>query len=140
MAMKRLLNVAAVIEAATGGALMIHPPLLSQLLLGADVSGAGIALGRVAGFALLSLGLACWPGPESAAVNSPALRALLTYNLLATIYLAYLGIDGRLVGSLLWPAVVIHAVLTLLLGRAWLATVRVEQVNDNEWRSARDER
>jgi hypothetical protein len=45
--------VAAVIEAATGLALMIHPPLLSHLLLGEGVSGAGMALGRIAGFALL---------------------------------------------------------------------------------------
>ena len=126
--MNKLLHVAAAIEAATGLALIIDPPILSQLLLGDGVSGAGMALGRVAGFALLSLGLACWPGPESAGANAPALRALLTYNLLATLYLAYMGIGGRLVGSLLWPAVVIHAVLTLLLARAWRAAVGVERV------------
>ena len=126
--MKRLLGLAAVLETATGLALIIHPPLLSHLLLGEGVSGAGIALGRVAGFALLGLGLACWPGLESAGVNTPALRALLTYNLLVTLYLAYLGIDSRLVGSLLWPAVVIHAVLTLLLARAWRAPVGVERM------------
>jgi hypothetical protein len=130
MAMKKLLDVAAVIEAATGLALMIHPPLVTRLLLGDGVSGVGVALGRVAGFALLSLGLACWPGRESAAGDSPALRALLTYNLLTTLYLGYLGIVGQSVGSLLWPAVAIHAVLTFLLARAWFAGVglaRVEQ-------------
>jgi hypothetical protein len=127
--MKRLLGLAAVLEAATGLALMIHPPLVTRLLLGDEVSGAGEALGRVAGFALVGLGLACWPGLESAGVNTPALRALLAYNLLATLYLAYLGIGGRLVGSLLWPAVVIHAVLTLLLARGWwLVPVGVERV------------
>src|ERR1700752_4380757 len=115
MALKKLLDVAAVIEAATGLALMIHPPLLPQLLLGEVVSGAGMALGRVAGFALLSLGLACWPDRESPRSNTPALRALLTYNLLATLYLAYLGLGGQSVGSLLWPAVAMHALLTLLL-------------------------
>ena len=115
--MKKLLGVAAVIEAATGLALMIHPPLVTRLLLGEGVSGAGMALGRVAGFALLGLGLACWPGIESAGANTPALRALLTYNLLATLYLAYLGIGGGSVGSLLWPAVALHAVLALLRPR-----------------------
>ena len=128
MAMKRLLGLAAVLEAATGLALMIHPPLVTWLLLGEQVSGAGEALGRVAGFALFGLGLACWPRLESAGVNNPALRALLAYNLLATLYLTYLGIGGRLVGSLLWPAVVIHAVLTLLLARAWRAPVGVERM------------
>ena len=126
--MKRLLGLAAVLEAATGLALMIHPPLVTRLLLGEGVSGAGMALGRVAGFALLGLGLACWPGLDSAAANTPALRALLSYNLLATVYLGYLGIGGQWVGSLLWPAVVIHAVLTILLARAWRAAVGVERV------------
>jgi hypothetical protein len=31
-----------------------------------------------------------------------------------------LGISGGRVGSLLWPAVVVHAVLALPLARAWL--------------------
>ena len=127
MAMKKLLDVAAVIEAATGLALMIYPPLLSNLLLGEGVSGAGMALGRVAGFALLGLGLACCLGPEAGAVNSPALRAMLTYNLLATLYLTYLGIGGQWVGSLLWPAVAVHAGLTFFLARAWFGAVEVER-------------
>jgi hypothetical protein len=126
--MTRLLGLAAVLEAATGLALMIHPPLVTWLLLGEGVSGTGVALGRVSGFAFLSLGLACWPGPESAAANTPALRALLSYNLLATVYLGYLGIGGQWVGSLLWPAVVIHAVLTILLARAWRVAVGVKRV------------
>jgi hypothetical protein len=125
--MKKLLKLASVIEAATGIALMIHPLLVVVLLLGASVSGAGIALGRVAGFALLSLGLACWPDLDSAGTNTPALRALLTYNLLVTLYLAYLGIGGQWVGSLLWPAVALHAVLTFLLARARFAGVGVNQ-------------
>jgi hypothetical protein len=126
--MKKLLDVAAVIEATTGLALMIHPPLVTRLLLGEGVSGMGIALGRVAGFALLALGLACWPAPKTTTVDSPALRALLTYNFLATLYLGYLGIAGTSVGSFLWPAVVLHALLTLLLARAWLAAVGVGRV------------
>jgi len=126
--MKKLLALAAAIEAATGLALVINPPLLSYLLLGEGISGAGLALSRVAGFALVSLGLACWPGFDSAGANTPALRAMITYNLLATLYLVYLGIGGGLVGSLLWPAVMIHAVLTILLARAWRAAVGVEPV------------
>ena len=125
--MKKLLGVAAVIEAATGIALMIYPLLVVVLLLGVGVSGPGIAVSRVGGFALLSLGLACWPNLDSAGANIPALRALLTYNLLVTLYLAYLGIDGQWVGSLLWPAVALHAVLTFLLARAWFAGVGVRQ-------------
>ena len=125
--MKKLFGVAAVIEAATGIALMIYPLLVVVLLLGVGVSGPGIAVSRVGGFALLSLGLACWPNLDSAGANIPALRALLTYNLLTTLYLAYLGIDGQWVGSLLWPAVALHAVLTFLLARARFAGRGVKQ-------------
>jgi hypothetical protein len=56
--------------------------------------------------------------------NQPAatVRALLVYNLLATIYLIYLGFATNLTGILLWPAVAMHAILTVLLGRAWKGT------------------
>jgi hypothetical protein len=40
---------------------------------------------------------------------------MLTYNLLATVYLGYLGIMGKTVGMLLWPAVALHVLLTVLL-------------------------
>lgn len=121
----RLLAVAAGIEAATGLALMADPSLVTQLLLGADISGAAIAVGRVAGVGLLSLGLAGWPGTGDAARPR---RALLTFNLLITLYLLLLGIRGEWVGPLLWPAVVLHAVLTVLLARAWLAARKTAAV------------
>jgi hypothetical protein len=44
---------------------------------------------------------------------------MLTYGALVTLYLLYLGIRSEWVGPLLWPAVVLHAVMTLLLVRAW---------------------
>jgi hypothetical protein len=54
----------------------------------------------------------CWPG-------STALCGMLTYGALVTLYLAYLGLVGGFTGILLWPAVVVHALLTILLARAW---------------------
>jgi hypothetical protein len=35
------------------------------------------------------------------------------------VYLAYLGLVGGFTGILLWPAIVVHAILTILLARAW---------------------
>src|ERR1700681_2165347 len=107
------LSASAPIEAATGVALIVFPQAVSSLLLGADLAGAGIAVGQVAGVALLSLGLVCWISRQ-VANKTPALAAMLAYNLLVTAYLMYLGLGGELVGILLWPAAVIHAVLTLL--------------------------
>ena len=114
-----LLSVAAVIEATTGIALIISPQTVTSLLLGADLAVAGIAVGRVAGIALLSLGLGCWLSRRDLN-KTAALTAMLSYNLLVTAYLMYLGLGGELVGVLLWPAIAIHAVLTLLF-----ANVRV---------------
>jgi hypothetical protein len=49
---------------------------------------------------------------------APARVGMLTYSAAVTLYLAYLGFAGGMNGILLWPAVVLHAVLTLLLARA----------------------
>jgi hypothetical protein len=116
--MKKLLAIAATLEMAIGAALIVDPSIVSRLLLGDDASGVAVALGRVAGIALLSLGLACWPESERLR-GVTALRGLVCYNLLATIYLLYLGLVGESVGILLWPVVGLHAVLTILLARTW---------------------
>jgi hypothetical protein len=115
MTSKTLLASAALIEAATGVVLIIYPALVVQLLLGGDISGPGLALGRVGGFGLLSLSLACWPRTEPIL---PALDGMLTYNALVTLYFAYLWLGRELVSKLLLPVVALHAVFTILLARA----------------------
>jgi hypothetical protein len=109
--MKKPLIFAAVAESATGAALMVVPSLVVRLLLGVDPTGVAIPIARVAGVALIALGVACWPGP--------ARVGMLVYSAAVTFYLLYLGIRGEWVGPLLWPAIALHAVLTLLLVRAW---------------------
>jgi hypothetical protein len=117
MTTRTLVKVSAAIEAATGLALIAAPELVAHVLLGAGLSASGIAVARVAGFGLLSLGLACWPG---AAGDTPQVtRALLIYNLLAALYLGYLRVGGVFVSYLLWPACVLHALLAILFVRAW---------------------
>ena len=106
----RLLAFAAIGEAITGLALLIVPSLVSWLLLGTELAGVSVPMARVTGIALIGLGITCWP-------NWTALCGMLTYGTLVTVYLSYLGIRGEWIGPLLWPAVVLHAVLTLLL--AW---------------------
>jgi hypothetical protein len=113
-AMKKVLTFAAVAEVATGLALLIVPSLVGQLLLGEQLTGVAVPIARVAGIALIALGIACWPGPP--------LLGMLIYSAAVTLYLAYLGFAGGLAGVFLWPAVALHAALSILLGRAWLAT------------------
>jgi hypothetical protein len=117
--MRWIVIVAAVEASATSVVLMLSPSLFGWLILGAELSEAGQALGRLTGIVLLAFGLACWPAPAAATQATSAVRALLIYNLLATIYLLYLGVAGKLVGMLLWPAVALHAILTILVTRVW---------------------
>jgi hypothetical protein len=110
--MKKVLVLAAVSEAATGVALLILPSLVGRLLLGEELTGVAIPVARVLGIALIALGVACWPGTP--------LLGMLTYSASVTLYLAYGGFAGGLAGTLLWPAVAVHAVLALRLALAWL--------------------
>lgn len=108
--------IAAIFEVATGLALVIAPAVAVSVLLGAEVSGVALALGRVAGLGLFSFGVACWPTP---APTVPALLAMLCYNSLAAAYLAYLRFAGDFAGVLLIPALVLHAVLAFMFAWAW---------------------
>jgi hypothetical protein len=83
-----LMVLSAGIEMATGVALIAAPGFVGRALFRADLPAAGMAVARLAGLGLLSLGVACWPG-----ANEPtrqATRALFIYNLLAALYLGYL--------------------------------------------------
>jgi hypothetical protein len=108
--MKRVLIFAAVGEAGTGLALLIVPSLVGRFLLGEELTGTAIPVARVAGIALIALGVACWPGPPRV--------GMLTYSAAVTLYLAYVGFTGGSTGVLLWPAVVLHVILTAFLTRA----------------------
>jgi hypothetical protein len=106
-AMKRVLVVPAVAEAAMGVALLIVPSFVGQLLFGAELTGIAIPIARVLGIALIALGVACWPGTP--------LVGILTYSAAVMLYLACIGFAGGMSGILLWPAVVLHVMLSALL-------------------------
>jgi hypothetical protein len=114
--MSRLLKLTAIIEAATGLGLMGAPSVVVRLLLGSALgTSAAVMLGRVAGAALLALGVACWLARDD--TQSRAARglviAMLIYNIAATAILAFAGIGLGLHGVVLWPAVVLHAAMAV---------------------------
>ena len=114
--MKRLLKLTGIIETATGLGLVAVPSVVVRLLLGSPLdTSAAVMLGRVAGAALLALGVACWLARDD--TQSRAARglvvAMLMYNLVATAVLAFAGIGLGLHGVVLWPAVVLHAVMAI---------------------------
>jgi hypothetical protein len=58
-AVKKVLPLAAVVEAVTGLALLIVPSLIGRLLFSQELTGVAIPVARVTGIALIALGVAC---------------------------------------------------------------------------------
>jgi hypothetical protein len=117
--LKLLLFITALIEAGAGAALLLAPEMLSMVLLGTTLDGpAALVVARIAGAALLSLGIACWIARKD--VGSAAARgvvaAMLFYNLATSLALAYAALGLGLTAIALWPCVLLHATLA-----AWCA-------------------
>jgi hypothetical protein len=125
MTTRTLVMMSALLEGATGIGLIANPGFVVNLLVGGSLTMGGVAVGRVGGFGLLSLALACWPNRGS--VTLQVTVALFTYNLLAASYLGYLGVGGH-AGYLLWPACALHALLTLLLSSPAYVALRGTEV------------
>ena len=107
--MKGVLALAAIGEAATGLGLLVLPSLVGQLLLGSELQGMAVVVARVSGIALIGLALACW-------LSRPWI-GMFFYVAAIALYLGYLGMIGTATGALLWPAVLLHVVLAVLLAR-----------------------
>jgi hypothetical protein len=113
---RTLLIVTALFEIATGFALAISPSLPVSLLLGSPLdTSSGSVVGRLAGVALLTLGLVCWRArnDDQSRVTCGPVVAMLFYNVAAATLLVYARLGLRLSGVCLWPAAVLHAVLAL---------------------------
>ena len=116
MVSKKLLVATALAEAGVGSSLLLSPPLVGELLLGVSLDApAALIVGRIAGAALLSLGVACWLARDDglSRARRGLVTAMLLYNCAAGAVLAYAGASVRLVGVLMWPAVALHAVLAV---------------------------
>jgi hypothetical protein len=121
---KRLLTVTALIETATGLGLILMPSVVVRLLLGSELLGAGISLGRLTGVALLTLGIVCWLA--SSDTQSCAARGIVTamtlYHIGAVLILACAGLQLPAVGIGLWPAVILHAAMAV-----WCVTTLLQK-------------
>lgn len=106
----------------TGLILLVYPPIVIRLLFDSEIAGAGVLMSRIAGISLIALGVACWPDR----FTLRAFFGMLTYSLFAMLYLAYIGVNGGR-GILLWPAVAVHAGLSILLAWAWWKEQRPQE-------------
>jgi hypothetical protein len=114
--MKPLLIVSAVFEAGIGIGLLAVPSAVAQVLFGATHdTPASLTVARVAGAALLALGVACWLArydTQSCATRG-VVSAMALYNLGAAVSLGAAGIQSQRTGIGLWSAVILHAAMTV---------------------------
>jgi len=113
---KQLLSVTGAAETATGLVLAVASSLLVELLLGAvPGTAAGITVSRVAGVAILALGVACWLARQDAAGRAARglIAAMLLYNAAVAAILVLVWTNQGLSGVALWPVVLAHAVLAV---------------------------
>jgi hypothetical protein len=111
-----LMKVTGVLELLTGLALLSAPSLTIGMLLGErPASPSAIVVARVAGSALLAIGLICWPKGRGEGAPPPAglLAGLLAYNAAVAVLLAHAALASGLRGVALWPVVVAHSALGL---------------------------
>jgi hypothetical protein len=114
--MKYLFIATSAIEAGAGGALLCCPSATVVLLLGSPAeTPAAVALGRLAGVALLALAVANWfaqyDGQSRAARG--LVGAMVLYNLGAAAILGASGSGSRPVGAALWPAIILHVAMAV---------------------------
>lgn len=106
--------VTAISEGLTGLALLIVPSLVFQILLGVEsVSAEGLVVGRIAGAALVAIGVVCWFAQNELAGRAQmgVLTGVLVYDVSAAGLLGYAALSVGLQGIALWPAVALHLAL-----------------------------
>lgn len=114
--MKYLLVATAVLEVATGVAMLAVPAMVVSLLLGASLdTPGGLAVARVIGAAVLSLGLACWFARHDGHTRPGrgVITAMLAYNIMIVAVLVHAGVGLGLAGGGLWPAAGLHMALAI---------------------------
>jgi hypothetical protein len=114
--MKTLHTASAVIELGAGLALLGYPSVAVSFLIGVPLEGpAALAVARVCGAGLLTLGVACWlsRGDTQSRAANGLIAAMLLYDVAVAAILAYAGIGNGLYGVALWPAVILHTVMSV---------------------------
>ncbi len=120
----RILSLGGVLETVAGLGLLVDPSGGASALFGSSMEGPGVAIGRIGGGGLLSLGIACWLARKTptAPASVGVAWAYLAYNIVTCVTLAWASValgGGSLpaLGASVLHGVLGAAVLGALLGR-----------------------
>jgi hypothetical protein len=109
-----VIKLAAWLEIIVGAGLVLDLDLLTRLLFAAEPQGVGGPLGRVAGIALIALGVGGLRSTDVGERGSGVL-GLFVYNAVGAIFFAWVAVASVFRGVLLWPAVILHAAMACAL-------------------------
>ncbi len=109
MEQRYVVMAAAWLEIVVGAICLIAFDVPCRLLFGARAEGIAMPLARFAGVALVALGIACLP--SAVETRRGAVHGLFAFNLGVAVLLVWVGVATTLHGMLLWPAVILHAVI-----------------------------
>lgn len=111
---KILLQLIAAVEAGAGAGLILVPTAIVAFLIGGPVdSPTALVVTRLAGAALVTLGLVCWFAScdSESQVAIGVVTAMTFYNAAAAGLLLFARFGADLSGPGVWPAIVLHGAL-----------------------------
>ena len=120
---QKVLAIACGLEAAAGLGLLVAPLIVARLVLGSEITDVAVPISNIAGIALISLAIACWP--RAGSTSRAPYAGMFFYNLLIGLLLGQTAVAGTTGGILLWPVVVTHLGLAVLIPLASFGRRRV---------------
>ena len=122
-----LFKASAIVEALTGLALLVAPLFVIGLLLGEGLGATGVAVARVLGIGLLSIGVAAWES-QGQDIHLAPRAGLCLYNIGIAVLLAILGTTGGMHAPLLWPVASLHGLIGAVM--LWVFFPRLQDNGD----------
>jgi len=125
-----IFNTSAIIEIIIGVGLIIFPGSIIDFLLGDGLTIVGISVARIAGVALISLGVSALE-----ILNQPIKQStrigLLIYNFGAAILFLILATVYMMDGVLIWPTIGLHFFISLLICKTFWKLNRDRMVKND---------
>jgi hypothetical protein len=121
---RSVVQTAACLEIVVGVIFVTAPNVPCHLLFAVTPEGVAILLARFAGVALVALGIACLL-PKATGLGRSAVLALLVFNVGATIFFVWVAFASTFRGIMLWPGIILHAVIATALLSLFLTTSEV---------------